>query len=66
MDNYIIRKISRKVGDTIHHIYYDKYGEKIDDKDYIKKITEGIYIPPRYRDVKINIDVNKKRMSIGN
>ncbi len=65
MDNYITRKISRKVGDTIYHLYYDKSGDKIDDKEYIKKITAGIYIPPRYRDVKINIDVNKKIRAIG-
>ena len=65
MDNYIIRKISRKVGDTIYHLYYDKSGDKVDDKGYIKKITDGIYIPPRYRDVKINVNVNKKIRAIG-
>ena len=45
MADYIYRKITKRVKDTIHHRFYDKKDNQINDKSYIKKICEGIYIP---------------------
>ena len=65
MEDYIVRKISKKKGKTYHHKYYDKGGKEINDGTFIKKITEGIYISPAYDDVKINTDKNGKIRAIG-
>ena len=65
MEDYIVRKISKKKGKTYHHKYHDKGGKEINDGTFIKKITEGIYISPAYDDVKINTDKNGKIRAIG-
>ena len=54
MEDYILRKISRKRGKKFYHKFYDKKGKEIKDKKYIKKIINDIYISPAYNDVKIN------------
>lgn len=65
MDEYIVRKISKKKGKKYYHKYYGKNGKEITGVDYIKKITEGIYISPAYNDVKINLKKNAKIRAIG-
>ena len=65
MEDYIIRKISKKKGKKYYHKYYDKKGKELKDKDYIKKITDGIYISPAYDNVKINLKKNAKVRAIG-
>lgn len=65
MEDYIIRKISKKKGKKYYHKYYDKKDKELKDKDYIKKITDGIYISPAYDNVKINLKKNAKVRAIG-
>jgi len=65
MEDYIVRKISKKKGKKYYHKYYGKGGKEINDDEYIKKITEGIYISPAYNDVKINVKKNAKIRAIG-
>ena len=65
MDEYIIRKISKKRGNKYYHKYYDKKEKEIKDKGYIEKIINGIYISPAYDNVKINIRKNNKIRAIG-
>ncbi len=36
MEDYILRKISRKRGKKFYHKFYDKKGKEINDKKYIK------------------------------
>ena len=60
MEEYIIRKISRKKDKKYYHKYYDKKGKEIKDKKYIEKCKEGIYISPAYDNVKINLKKNDK------
>ena len=50
---------------TYKHKYYDIDKKEIKDKNYINFITEGIYIAPAYRNVKINIDKKGKVRAIG-
>ena len=65
MDDYIIRKVSKKKRDRVIHKYYNKKGDPISDKKYIKKSICGIYIPPAYKDVKINLNKDAKILAIG-
>ena len=65
MDEYIIRKITKKKDKKYYHKYYDKKNKEIKDKKYIEKITEGIYISPAYDNVKINLKKNAKVRAIG-
>ena len=65
MEDYIIRKISKKRGKKIYHKYYDKNEKEIKDDKYIKKIIDGIYISPAYDDVKINLKKSAKVRAIG-
>ena len=39
MDDYIIRKITKKKDKKYHHKYYDKKNKEIKDKKYIEKIN---------------------------
>ena len=64
MEDYIIRKISKKRGKKIYHKYYDKNEKEIKDDKYIKKIIDGIYISPAYDDVKINLKKSAKVRAI--
>jgi len=65
MEEYIIREITSKRGKSYKHKYYDMDKKEIKDKNYIKFITEGIYIAPAYKNVKINIDKKGKVRAIG-
>ena len=51
MDEYIIRKITKKKDKKYYHKYYDKMNKEIIDKNYIKKLIEGIYISPAYDNI---------------
>ena len=61
MKDYIVRKITKKSKNKYSYQYYNKRDTKINDKKYIQKSIEGLYIPPAYNNVKINI--KKKRES---
>jgi len=65
MEDYIIRKISKKRGDKYYHKYYDKKDKLIKDKAFIQKIIDGIYISPAYDNVKINKKKTAKVRAIG-
>ena len=65
MDNYIIRKITKRVGKKYYHKYYDMSGGEIKGKKRINDIISGIYIAPAYMDVKINVKKNSKVLAIG-
>ena len=65
MEAYIIREITKKIKDKIYHKFFDKSGIEITDKKEIKQITEGIYIPPAYDNVKINKNKKQKVRAIG-
>ena len=65
MDNYIIRVINNKSSDKKNYFYYDKRNNKINDKKYIDECLKGLYIPPAYNNVKINLSKNGKVLAIG-
>ncbi len=65
MNNYIIRKITKRSSNKIYHKFYDKKMNEICHKPTLKSITEGIYIPPAYDNVKINLNKNQKIRAIG-
>lgn len=65
MEDYIIRKITKRLGKKFYHKYYDKKNDKIIDENYIKKVTDGIYISPAYDNVKINVKKTAKIRAIG-
>ena len=65
MKEYIIRKIIKKVKDKYIHSFFDMDNNILEDKKYINKIKSGIYIPPAYNNVKININKDDKVMAIG-
>ena len=65
MEDYIIRKISKKRDNKYYHKYYDKKGKEIKDKKYVQKIISDIYISPAYNDVKINLKKTAKVRAIG-
>ena len=55
MDNYIIRKIEKKKGDKYSYKFYDKRNNEIMNKQIITDAKKGLYIPPAYDNVKINL-----------
>lgn len=65
MDQFIIRKITRRIGKKYYHKYYDMVGSEIKGKKRIKDIISGVYIAPAYRDVKINLKKDAKILAIG-
>ncbi len=65
MEDYIIRKITKKREKKFYHKYYDKKGKEIKDTKKIDRITDGIYISPAYDNVKINMNKNDKVRAIG-
>ena len=65
MDNYIIRKIEKKKGDKYSHKYYDKRHNEIMNKQIITDAKKGLYIPPAYDNVKINLCKDQKVLAIG-
>ena len=64
MKEYIIRKIKYKRKDKYTYEYLDMKGNLINES-IIKRLLEGLYIPPAYRDVKINLNKNDKILPIG-
>lgn len=65
MNNYITRKITRRIGKKHYHKYYDMDDVEIKGKKRIKDIISGVYIAPAYRDVKINLKKDAKILAIG-
>ena len=65
MDNYVIRKISKKKDNKYYHKYYDKKEKEIKDQKIIHKVISGIYIAPAYNNVKINLNKKAKVLAIG-
>lgn len=64
MKDYIIRKIKSKRDNKYTYQYFDKRSNKIDNS-VAKKVLEGLYIPPAYKDVKINLNNKEKVLAIG-
>jgi DNA topoisomerase I len=64
MKEYIIRKIKYKRKDKYTYEYLDMKGNLINES-IIKRLLDGLYIPPAYRDVKINLNKNDKVLAIG-
>jgi DNA topoisomerase-1 len=60
MRNYVLRKIRGK-----SHIFFDKRGKQLTDKKYIEECVSGVYIPPAYDNVKINLNKKAKVLAIG-
>ena len=65
MDNFIIRKILSKRGSKYKYDYLDKRNNKILNKQIIKDAKKGLYIPPAYDNVKINLCKDAKVLAIG-
>ena len=64
MKEYIVRKIKSKHKDKYTYEYLDHKGKKI-NQSIVKKLLEGFYVPPAYKDVKINLNKNDKVLAIG-
>ena len=64
MEEYILRKISKRKDKKYYHKYYDKKDKEIKDKKYIEKLIDGIYISPAYDNVKINLKKDAKVRAI--
>jgi DNA topoisomerase I len=65
MEQYIVRKITKKSDKKIYHKFFDKKDKEITDKTLLKKALEGFYIPPAYDDVKIDLNRSHKVHAIG-
>ena len=63
MKEYITRSIKSKRKDKYTYEYLDMKGNHI-NVSIVKRLLEGLYIPPAYRDVKINLDKNEDRKSV--
>ena len=44
MNDFIVRKIWRKIGKKYNHKYYDKNNKEIKDKKKIENAIKGVYI----------------------
>ena len=64
MKEYITRKIKYKRKDKYTYEYLDMKGNLINET-IIKRLLDGLYIPPAYKDVKINLNKNDKVLAIG-
>ena len=64
MKHYIIRHIKHKYKDKYTHEYVDQNGTIV-QKAIVTQLLQGLYIPPAYEDVKINLDRNAKILAIG-
>ena len=60
MKNYILRKIKGK-----GYIFFDKRNNIIKNQKTIDDAQEGLYLPPAYNDVKINLNKGAKVLAIG-
>ena len=65
MNDFIVRKIWRKIGKKYNHKYYDKNNKEIKDKKKIENAIKGVYIAPAYDNVKINLKKDEKVLAIG-
>jgi len=65
MENFIVRKIWRKIGKKYNHKYYDKNDKEIKNKKKIEEAVKGVYIAPAYDNVKINLEKDQKVLAIG-
>ena len=65
MDDFIVRKIWRKIGKKYNHKYYDKNDKEIKNKKRIDNAIKGVYIAPAYDNVKINLKKDEKVLAIG-
>ena len=65
MDNYITRKIDKKIGKKYKYKYYDKKDKEIINNQIIKDAKKGFYIAPAYDNVKINLCKNENVLAIG-
>ena len=65
MDNYILRKINKKIGDKYSYKYYDSKNKEIQNKVIVNNAKKGLYIPPAYDMVKINLCKSGKILAIG-
>ncbi len=64
MKDYIIRKIESKYKNNYKYKYYDKHNNKVDIQ-IVKFCLQGLYLPPAYNDVKINLNKKSKILAIG-
>ena len=64
MKEYITRHIKSKYKNNYKYEYLDHRNNHI-DKYIVKKLIDGLYIPPAYDDVKINLNQNEKVLAIG-
>ena len=65
MENFIIRKIDKKIGDKYKYKYYDSRENELSNKVIINNAKKGLYIPPAYDMVKINLCKSEKILAIG-
>ena len=65
MENFIIRKIDKKRGDKYKYKYYDSRDNELLNKAIINNAKKGLYIPPAYDNVKINLCKSEKVLAIG-
>ena len=65
MKNYILRKIINSSSKDLKHNFFDKRNKPIKNKKYIEHCLEGLYLPPAYDDVKINLNKKAKVLAIG-
>ena len=64
MKEYIKRTIKKKRKDKYTYDYRDMDNNKVNSK-IADKVTDSIYIPPAYDDVKINLNPKEKVLAIG-
>jgi len=65
MKNFILRKIINNSSKEINYNFFDKRNNPIKDKKIIDDALEGLYLPPAYDDVKINLNKKAKVLAIG-
>lgn len=65
MKNFIIRKIIKKRGDKYSYKYYDSKENELLNRQIIIDAKKGLYIPPAYDNVKINLCKSEKVLAIG-
>lgn len=64
MKEYITRCIKSKRKDKYTYEYFDMNNQKVNSV-VAKKAIQNLYIPPAYRDVKINLNQKEKVLAIG-
>ena len=64
MKEYITRVLKYKRKDKYNYEYLDMKGNHI-NKSIVKRLLNGLYIPPAYKDVKINLNKKEKVLAIG-